>query len=299
MGIKGLFFTCLQAPRFSDCLPAKRKGQSISNRESVCKNLEAFESFEEDSAMNAPPLKLLVDLSSYESFMQNPWTHELTERYKLDAITAKQAIEILIDDLKRLNSGYMDEKSRTLFTTLEGRVKGKGSFFKKLYERCKEHCRSQGFDKENLESWYQGINDLAGVRFSCPYFDEVEIAIRDKIRPFLESRGYATDLSSAGMKDKNYLDKGDENGYRSFHFFLKVPTVIDIYGTTKGVICEVQGRSELQHVWAVKSHDLLYKAEEGWLKPNAETLKDMQELSNNLRSVDHFLCRIRHRVRGN
>jgi hypothetical protein len=47
----------------------------------------------------------------------------------------------------------------------------------------------------------------------------------------------------------------------------------------------------------VKSHDLLYKPEEGWLKPNAETLKDMQELSNSLRSVDHFLCKIRHHVR--
>jgi ppGpp synthetase/RelA/SpoT-type nucleotidyltranferase len=64
------------------------------------------------------------------------------------------------------------------------------------------------------------------------------------------------------------------------------------------VICEVQGRSELQHVWAVKSHDLLYKPDDGWLKPDAETLKDMQELSNSLRSVDHFLCRIRKRVRG-
>lgn len=77
-----------------------------------------------------------------------------------------------------------------------------------------------------------------------------------------------------------------------------MPTQVDIYGTAKAVICEVQGRSELQHVWAVKSHDLLYKSEDGWLKPNAETLKDMQELSNSLRSVDHFLCRIRKRIRG-
>jgi ppGpp synthetase/RelA/SpoT-type nucleotidyltranferase len=177
-------------------------------------------------------------------------------------------------------------------------VKGKGSFFKKLYENCKDNCKKQGFDRENLQSWYLGIHDLAGVRFSCPYFDEVADAIRDRIRPFLETRGYGTDLSDEGLKDKDYLDKGDKNGYRSYHFFLKVPTPIDIYGATKTVICEVQGRSELQHVWAVKSHDLLYKPEEGWLKPNAETLKDMQELSNSLRSVDHFLCRIRQRVRG-
>jgi hypothetical protein len=42
-----------------------------------------------------------------------------------------------------------------------------------------------------------------------------------------------TDLSSVGLGDKNYLDKGDSKGYRSYHFFLKVPTPVDIYGTTK------------------------------------------------------------------
>jgi ppGpp synthetase/RelA/SpoT-type nucleotidyltranferase len=247
--------------------------------------------------MNPTPAKVDFDLSSFKKFMRNPWTDELVERYDQDAVTAGHAIRILIDDLKLLNSAYLGEKSRTLFSSLDGRVKGRGSFFRKLYEHCRENCKRQGFDKKNLQSWYSGIHDLAGVRFSCPYFDEIESAIRNRIRPFLESHGYGTGLSNLAFKDKNYLDKGDKNGYRSYHFFLKVPTPVDIYGTTKGVICEIQGRSELQHVWAVKSHDLLYKPEEGWLKPNAETLKDMQELSNSLRSVDHFLCKIRHHVR--
>jgi len=247
---------------------------------------------------NPVPAKIKFDLSTYARFMANSCTKELVSRYETDAITAKQAVQIVIDDLTRLNAAYFAKNSRTLFTTLDGRVKGKDSFFAKLFEHCKEACKSEGFDRHNFNSWYESIHDLGGVRFSCPYFDEIESAVKDHIRPHLEPRGYGTDLSSLGLKDKDYLDKGDVNGYRSYHFYLKVPTPVDIYGATKAVVCEIQGRSELQHVWAVKSHDLLYKNERGWLKPTAETVKDMQELSNNLRAVDHFLMKIRRSVRG-
>jgi ppGpp synthetase/RelA/SpoT-type nucleotidyltranferase len=169
-------------------------------------------------AMNPTREKADFDLSSFKNFMRNPWTNEIVERYALDAVTADHAVQILIDDLKLLNAAYLDEKSRVLFTSLDGRVKGKRSFFKKLYENCRENCKRQGFDRKNLQSWYSGIHDIAGVRFSCPYFDEVENAIQNRIRPFLESRGYGTNLSNLAFKDKNYLDKGDKNGYRSYHF---------------------------------------------------------------------------------
>jgi len=247
-----------------------------------------------------PTGKIDVDLSCFESFMENSWRKELALKYKSDAILARHAIDKLKGDLKELNDKYWTEKKRTLFTTLDGRVKTEDSFFRKLYRHCKQACASEGFNKPKLTSWYKTIHDLAGVRFSCPYYDEVENAIRNHIRPFLGRLGYATDLSKEGMGDKNYMDEGDKNGYRSYHFFVEVPTAYDVFGATKSVICEIQGRSELQHVWAMKSHDLLYKHDSGWVEvtSKSEILKDMQQLSNHLRAVDHHLTRLRVQIKG-
>jgi len=61
--------------------------------------------------------------------------------------------------------------------------------------------------------------------------------------------------------------------------------------------CEVQGRSELEHVWATKSHNLLYKTGSGWDFRNNRVIEEMRQVSNILRGVDQFLVNIRHRVR--
>jgi hypothetical protein len=57
-------------------------------------------------------------------------------------------------------------------------------------------------------------------------------------------------------------------------------------------------RSELQHVWAVKSHDLLYKPSRGWQLSDKHVTEDMRQLSNSLRAADQFLVSIRDRARG-
>ena len=107
--------------------------------------------------------------------------------------------------------------------------------------------------------------------------------------------GYATELDGDRYGDKDYLEDGDLFGYRSYHLFLKVPAIVDIYGNTDSVLCEVQARSELQHVWAVKSHDLLYKAD-GCIEEIEQYRDDMRELSHHLKVADHFLDRIRSRI---
>src|SRR5207253_3831744 len=73
-------------------------------------------------------------------------------------------------------------------------------------------------------------------------------------------RDWSSDVCSS---DLDYLEWGSDVGYRSYHFFVKVPTPVNIYGDLEMRVCEVQARTELQHVWAVKSHDLLYKPELG------------------------------------
>lgn len=238
-----------------------------------------------------------ISLATYDSFLEHPWISSLISLYNRDSIIAENAIYTLIQDIEQINEEYTEQHGRVLFTSVEGRVKDCPSFFKKFYQICCENGITKGITKSNLDSFYSQINDLAGVRFSCPYYDDVVNAIENIIRPKLTELGYATNLNDDNLIDKNYLDDGNDIGYRSYHFFLKIPTQIDIFGETTLQLCEVQGRTELQHVWAVKSHDLLYKPENGWVSFDENVKEDMKQLSNSLRAADQFIISIRDRVR--
>ncbi|MCH8807370.1 MAG: hypothetical protein IH986_14980, partial [Planctomycetes bacterium] len=205
----------------------------------------------------------------------------------------------LIADLERLNGSYRKKHGRVAFTSIDGRAKTEHSSFKKLYKLASSRPPSTAITKDTLTELHSRIRDVAGVRFSCPYYDEVRSAINAIIRPHLANLGYASDLQAEpGCSDKNYLDQGDDTGYRSYHFFVRIPTPVDIYGESELCLCEVQARTELQHIWAVKSHDLLYKPDNGWSFGDPHVMEDMRQLSNNLRAADQALISIRDRTRG-
>lgn len=237
-----------------------------------------------------------IDLSSFDSFINHQWAQSLVAKYRnKDSVLAEYAITKLHADFVIIKEEYLTQNNQSALTSFNGRVKEEKSLFEKLYASCEESniCMTQ----ESIEQIYKNIKDIAGFRFSCPYSDEILPTINEIIHPKLQQRGSAVDLQSDPMLiDKNYLDQGNDKGYRSYHFYVQVPTVVDIFGKTEPVICEVQARSELQHVWAVKSHDLLYKPDEDVSIDN-QTISDMKEISNLLHSADKFLISIRERVK--
>ncbi len=241
-----------------------------------------------------------INLGTFDTFKSHVWVSELMqERYRKDATLATYAVARMIKDLEDLNLARVEATGRVAFTTVEGRVKDEDKFFNKLYGMCCRAASARGVTQERLRTLYGQVTDLCGVRFSCPYFDEVETAVQDLVRPSLSTLGYATDLQSNPLyEDEDNTDLGNEMGYRSYHFFVKVPTQTDIYGTHDLCLCEVQARSELQHVWAVKSHDLLYKPDSGWELSDKHVVEDMRQVSNSLRAADQHLLSIRDRARS-
>lgn len=245
---------------------------------------------QDDIVGSLPPLQL----SDESSFIAHPWVAKLIPRLRVDSILAQGAMRRLTADLKAINDDYASREKRSFFTSIDGRVKTESSFIRKLYALCKERAPKTGITERILLRTYRAIKDLAGVRFACPYYDEIEPAIVT-VRTLLCDLGYATNLK---LHDKNHLDKGDERGYRSYHFYVNVPTPISIFGDATMRLCEVQVRSELQHIWAVKSHDLLYKLGTGWFPTDGHVLDDMKQLSNSLRAADQALVSVRDRARG-
>jgi ppGpp synthetase/RelA/SpoT-type nucleotidyltranferase len=243
--------------------------------------------------------KLGIDLEDVEAFKAHRLLTPFKDRYEEDAALAKEAVDKLIEDLEDLNQQRLEATGRVAFTAVQGRVKQQDSFLNKLFGECRVLARAKSVSGETLDAAYMSIKDLAGVRFSCPYFDEVEPAINEFVRPKLFALGYGTDLTAdTAYADKDCLDAGDHFGYRSYHFYVQVPTVYDIFGRVKPCLCEVQARTELQHVWADKSHDLLYKPAGGWNYADPGVVDLMKQVSHNLRAIDEYLVDIRRRTRG-
>jgi ppGpp synthetase/RelA/SpoT-type nucleotidyltranferase len=203
----------------------------------------------------------------------------------------------LLRDLRDIDAAFRQKYRRPLFTTIEGRDKKEKSFFRKLYQICQERGRTTGITQNTLIASYETINDLCGARFACPYWDDVLMAVNDVVRPRLGDLGYAVDLRGE-HDDKNYLENGSEAGYRSYHFFVRIPTPVNIYGDVEHCLCEMQARTELQNVWAVKSHDLLYKPDSGLDLTDRHVVEDMRQASNHLRAIDQLFMSIRDRARG-
>ena len=150
-----------------------------------------------------------LDLKTTEGFLSHSWIRVLAQGYVRDSTLANEALAQVLSDLNDYNRRYNQEHNRIAFTTIEGRVKSRASFFQKLLKSCREY--SHGLTQESVENLYRGITDLCGVRFSCPYYDEVLPAIT-KVRTQLAATGYATDLRSDGYADRNELDLGDATG---------------------------------------------------------------------------------------
>jgi putative GTP pyrophosphokinase len=116
------------------------------------------------------------------------------------------------------------------------------------------------------------VTDVAGVRIITHFEDEV-----DKIGTLVEKE---FDVDAKQSIDKRRLLDPDRFGYLSLHYVcglnperLKLPE----NEKYKGLPCEIQIRSILQHAWAEIEHDLGYKSNNTVPSPFAEGFPDWQD----------------------
>lgn len=237
-----------------------------------------------------------ISIETFDKFLNNPGVTKLIEDYreKYCPIYASVISQILYD-LNVLNETFLELNRHKLFAAFESRLKNENSTFKKLYGIVQDKSSVKGISNKLIENCFKGIKDIAGVRFYCRYFDDVRRAVKE-VKDYLIKKGYGR----LDNLDKDLLDNGDpENKYRSYHFYMNVPIQLDIFGKTSSFICEIQARTELQHVWAVISHELFYEDEKnksGFYFPS-DAKEDMKAISDSLHSADIHLKNIRERVK--
>jgi putative GTP pyrophosphokinase len=124
-------------------------------------------------------------------------------------------------------------------------------------------CREKALDKlaekvRRPDKNYQKlgeVTDLAAVRVITFFEDDVQAVAAMINKEFTVLPEYSLDKSSQ-------LDP-DRFGYVSLHLVCRMSTRrtrLKEYEEFKGLLCEVQARSILQHAWAEIEHDLGYKS---------------------------------------
>lgn len=148
--------------------------------------------------------------------------------YKAYAECVKSILENL---LKQNNLSYH---------SITCRVKDRDSFLAK-------------FDRKGY-SQLEDITDLAGIRIIAHTTSD-ELAISDLVK-----REFVYDNSQSGDKADGLKD--DQVGYLSIHYIAELNAVrsqLGEYCAYKGLKCEIQIRTLLQHAWAEIEHDRNYK----------------------------------------
>lgn len=131
------------------------------------------------------------------------------------------------------------------------------------------------------------ITDLVGIRIITYLESDVDL-VADLIRKeFTEDKVNST--------DKRKLNS-DQFGYKSLHIVCSLNenrTGLTEYSSYKGIKCEIQIRSILQHAWAEIEHDLGYKSKSEI--PN-EYKRDFNRLAALLETADKEFDRLKQKL---
>lgn len=179
-----------------------------------------------------------------------------------------KAIEIVQGILEE----YQEKSKATDHHRIEmisSRIKTPQSAYDKLKRKGKELT---------AESAKKNLNDLAGVRVICCYYEDVY-----QVSNMLLSRPELT-----LVKQKDFICNPKSSGYRSLHLIFEVNTL------ENGVRVEVQIRTITMDAWARLDHELRYKKE---LDDAGKIVKALRKCSDSIAEVDDKMQEILEWIR--
>jgi len=187
-------------------------------------------------------------------------TFRLEYKFGLDEITTKVGILREQFDLTYDHSPIEHVKTR---------LKSVDSMIEKT---VRKNC------EPTLEAIRANILDIAGMRVTCPYVEDVYL-VADALRR-------QEDLTLLQVKD--YIAEPKPNGYRSLHLVVEVP--VFLADRTIHVPVEIQIRTIAMDFWASAEHELRYKFA-GDVPP--ELSRTMSEIAGTARSLDEQMTALR------
>ena len=164
------------------------------------------------------------------------------ELKKLDNVMIKyiSALKVLETQLEIINDDFKYIKKYNPIEHIKTRIKSADSIINKLYKD------NLDFTLDNVEKY---INDIVGVRIICAFesdvFELINIIRNSNIIHVI--------------KEKDFITKPKNTGYRSYHLIVEVP--VELINEKVMVKAEIQIRTLAMDLWASLEHKLKYKSE--------------------------------------
>ena len=93
------------------------------------------------------------------------------------------------------------------------------------------------------------------------------------------------------IKEKDYIKKPKENGYRSYHIIFSVP--LSIAGNIQRVYVEIQIRTIAMDFWSSLEHEMKYKKN---IKNQEMIVEELKRCANEIATTDINMMAIRNMI---
>ncbi len=201
-------------------------------------------------------------------------TKEVLREYLLIEKDYRYALREMSAKLENLDDYCQLTFSHNPIHHMESRIKTPASILEKINRR--------GYEM-NMETLYEYIYDIAGIRVICKYIEDIY-----RIIDLLEEQ---KDLT-VRLK-KNYILNPKSSGYRSYHVVFDIEMYID--REVKKVPVEIQFRTMAMDMWASLEHELRYKSNAVLTDKMIDSLKSY---SDDLYQVDLNMQKLFNEVKG-
>lgn len=211
-----------------------------------------------DKITGGHPEDVLTSIDGFDYLMMEYESAILEVRTKLEILNAE--LSMIRDD--------------SPISSINARLKKPDSIYEKL--------KRQGFEL-SLESIFENLNDVAGIRVICAFVDDIYKVARMLVRQ--------DDIKLLEVKD--YIKNPKPNGYRSYHMIVEVPVFFT--KEKKPIRVEVQIRTVAMDFWASLEHQIRYKKN----LPNVDTEEIFAELkacADTIANTDARMLSIREKI---
>lgn len=151
----------------------------------------------------------------------------------------ERATNKLLEQLYMLKEYLKNTYDYDMINTISSRIKTPQSILNKM--KKKKY-------KLNYKNLIQNIDDIAGVRISCPIKSDIFT-----IKRFIENM---EDIRI--LEEKDYISYPKESGYSAYHLIVEIP--IEFKDREIYVKCEIQIRTMAMDFWATAEHKMRYKS---------------------------------------
>jgi ppGpp synthetase/RelA/SpoT-type nucleotidyltranferase len=195
---------------------------------------------------------------------------EIRPRYELWAV-----------EIERIIDSSFSENHDFKIHNIESRAKEVESFRKKCLKRSEADAQSPRYTEPMKQ-----ITDLAGVRVILFFPDNVRT-----VCDFIEQNFAVSEKRDVGAD--RYSASGSF-GYESIHYLVTLTPERAAWPDNarfRGLVCEIQVRTILQHAWAEMEHDIQYKSTEQlppYVRRKFTALAGMLEIADReFQSIQH------------